>query len=131
MQQASRIAIIGFLALVQLFAPLVHAHAGGGQASGRLHIPGLEFLGRLVGHFIEHTEDGGDSLDVIVVPSLGLKNPGGHALASPDTSANFAAPATPAIHRPAGRDFVPLGQSPPVLLAWLQPSTRAPPRLFE
>ncbi|QJD30984.1 hypothetical protein GNH96_14170 [Methylococcus geothermalis] len=35
--------------LIQLWAPLVHAHTANGEAGGQLHLPGLEFLERLPG----------------------------------------------------------------------------------
>lgn len=41
--QFQRLLIIVFLALVQLFAPLVHAHTGDSRQSGvHLHIPGAD-----------------------------------------------------------------------------------------
>ena len=53
MQQASRTAILAILTLLQLFAPLVHAHAGGGQFSGAIHVPGLEFLSKANGNSVQ------------------------------------------------------------------------------
>ncbi len=53
MQQASRIAILAFLTLLQFFAPLVHAHAGGRQFSGAIHVPGLEFLSKANGNSVQ------------------------------------------------------------------------------
>jgi hypothetical protein len=46
----ARTALVIFLALLQLIAPLVHAHVSGasyavGQNPGKLHVPGLEDFG--------------------------------------------------------------------------------------
>ncbi|MGR9086734.1 MAG: hypothetical protein ACU841_06640 [Gammaproteobacteria bacterium] len=58
-----------FLAMLQLFAPLLHAHAGQSRHFG-FHIPGLEFyFGHQVGHSAiqpEHTLSNADDLIVAV-----------------------------------------------------------------
>lgn len=130
MQQTSRIAIIGLLALMQLFAPLVHAHAGGGQFAGALHIPGLEFLAKSNGHSALAPAGQGECLDVIVVPAPGLKNPGDHGIPTPDPE-----PLLPVLFnlmlglRGGTPVFSTPPRFPPLKEAWRQPSPRAPPRL--
>ncbi|MBS1211768.1 MAG: hypothetical protein H6R26_384 [Proteobacteria bacterium] len=72
MIQSYRILIIGILVLTQLFAPLVHAHAGGARTSGVMHVPGLEYLSTRDGAY---AQDRGERLspEVIVALSPGLK----------------------------------------------------------
>jgi len=128
MQQASRIAIIGLLALMQLFAPLVHAHLGGESVLGAVHVPGLEFLGHAKDHSAQASHGCGEYSDVIVVLAPCHKSEQAIATPSPDAAllAAFIFAATP----PSGPPAFP----PPRLLAipqapWLKPSPRAPPSL--
>jgi hypothetical protein len=44
MLRAFRLNVVCLLTLLQLLAPLLHAHGGGNPAGDRLHLPGLEFL---------------------------------------------------------------------------------------
>ncbi|MDD5037611.1 MAG: hypothetical protein PHE55_23020 [Methylococcaceae bacterium] len=124
---ASRIAILGLLALMQLFAPLVHAHAGGGPASVTIHVPGLEFLAQQEGGYVQAFNHPA-GFDVIIGLAPGLKHQGDSALPAPDTGsalpACFARLTNPALDRDSFCFFpsVPLlGQS------WLTPAPRAPP----
>jgi len=129
MRQASRIAIIGLLALMQLFAPLVHAHTGGGQLAGTVHVPGLEFLAKSNGHSALAPASQGECLDVIVVPAPGLKNPGDHAIPTPDPELLLAVLSSLVAGSPAGHPSVSLPRSFLLLdAAKLKPSPRAPPR---
>ena len=85
MQQASRIAILAFLTLLQLFAPLVHAHAGGGQFSGAIHVPGLEFLSKAHGNsFQGYLHEAG--ADFIVGLADGFRDQKLAAQASPESN---------------------------------------------
>ena len=72
-QQAFRITLLVLLALMQLFAPLVHAHVGSAEVYGKIHVPGLEFLGRVQQHSAQSFEQKG-ALDVIVGLAKGLRN---------------------------------------------------------
>jgi len=102
MIQASRIVIIGLLALMQLIAPLVHAHTGGGQSTGFIHVPGLEFLANTGGDLAQPLDEPG-SYDLIVGLTPGLK----------DNSENVAPAADP---EPVLPVFWPLAlPSPPAL----------------
>ena len=130
MQQASRIAIIGLLALMQLFAPLVHAHTGGGRFSGAIHVPGLEFLGLSNGASAQSPAGQEEPPGVIVVLAPGLKNQGGHAIPAanpvPTLPAVFTTVTGPLAGRPT---FPPPRDVSPPQACWLKPSPRAPPRL--
>jgi len=128
MQQASRIAILGLLALMQLFAPLVHAHAGGGQFPGMIHLPGLEFLSKPNGTAAQPPASPAESRDVIVGLAPGLKNQGNHTIPAPDPKCLRPVPFSPAAIPPQRLEgFIP---SPPCFLPptlWLAPAPRAPP----
>jgi hypothetical protein len=88
MQHASRIAIVGLLTLLQLFAPLVHAHVGGGQFSGVMHVPGLEFLARVHGKSAQAcTHTAGP--EVIVGWATGRGNRGDETNANLETGFNL------------------------------------------
>ncbi len=129
MPQFSRIAIIGLLALMQLFAPLVHAHAGGGQFSGAIHLPGLEFLSQAeegsAQSFTHYT-----SHDVIVGLAQGVKDRSCHATPTPDHDGILLANewVAPAFTEPAGHlpSFLPSPPQP----NWLKTSPRAPPKII-
>lgn len=131
MLQASRSAIIGLLALMQLFAPLVHAHTGGGgQFAGAIHIPGLEFLAKTHGKSAQAPVGQGEGLDVVVVPASGLKNQGVHAIPASDVSSTLPTLSNLATGSPGRHPaFLALQNFPLSKAAWLQPSPRAPPRL--
>ena len=130
MQQASRIALIGLLALMQLFAPLVHAHTGGGRFSGAVHVPGLEYLGLPTGTFAQAPAGLEECQDVIVMLAPGLKNQGDHAIPSPDPEHFLSAVFSLVIGSQVARTaFPPPGDAPPLQAIWLKPSPRAPPRL--
>jgi hypothetical protein len=128
MHQASRIAILGLWALMQVFAPLVHAHAGGGPLPGMLHIPGLEFLAKPQQAAAQPSLEPGDPADFIVGPALGLKSVIGHLVPAPDPQVLL-----PLCHGPkAAAPGVPLdGLAPLAFLVfpacWLRPGCRAPP----
>lgn len=71
-----RVSLLAFLVLLQMLAPLVHAHAGQtmfGSASqvGRLHVPGLEAFSTLPDGLSATTPDG-YCQTVIAVPLEGL-----------------------------------------------------------
>jgi hypothetical protein len=128
MLQAFRIAILSLLALMQLFAPLVHAHAGGGPFSGMIHIPGLEFLSKQDGSAVQSLTCPGDADGLIVGLELGLKNQGDQAIPAPDLdsallvyfSLRALAPPSLPVHFPSSAVF-------PVHRGWLSPVPRAPP----
>lgn len=128
MLQASRLAIIGLWALMQLFAPLVHAHAGGGQWFGTVHVPGLEFLAKSDAACAQADTGGGGPVDVIVGPAPGMKLSDGFA--PPLADADFTVPPrfrwAAAAYR-ARKAPPPLPTASPPRQAWLKPSPRAPP----
>lgn len=124
MQQAYRLALIGLLALTQLFAPLVHAHAGGGDFPGIVHLPGLEFLAKADGGSAQSSTHKA-CLDVIVSVAPGLK-------AAPAPNPGLGLPPYfrlwPA--EPKRPPLIGLAAPPsPTAFLWLTPSPRAPPRL--
>ena len=128
MLQTFRLAVLSLLLLLQLFAPLVHAHAGGGPVSGMLHVPGLEFLGKPDGSAAEPAGGQPDTGQLIVGMAPGLKNPGACAL--PASASGFP-PATPAsapgFKPPTAASPLPPGPLAIARLCWLAPATRAPP----
>ena len=85
MQQASRIVAIILFPLMQFFAPLVHAHAGGGQFSGAIHVPGLEFLDVAIGTSAKAFNYEASS-GVIVGVATGLRIQGDEANSAPDAA---------------------------------------------
>ncbi len=89
MQQAYRIAMISLLALMQLFAPLVHAHAGAVQFSGTVHLPGLEFLAKQEGNVAQNFSQTG-GVDIIVGLAPGFEDR--HSLATPSTDLEWGLP---------------------------------------
>ncbi|MFM8333107.1 MAG: hypothetical protein ACKN9T_15590 [Candidatus Methylumidiphilus sp.] len=126
MLQASRIALLGLLALMQLIAPLVHAHTGGGQFSGAVHLPGLEFLAQPSG---QSATLGGDvGLDVIVSLAPGVKTPEDATPPPPDLALAVAA-VLGAANGPAASNphFPPPPDPAPKPGSWLKPAPRAPP----
>ena len=128
MQQASRtVAIILFL-LMQFFAPLVHAHAGGGQLSGSIHVPGLEFLEKASGtsaKAINHDTSSG----VIVGVATGLRIQGDESDSLQDVAFDF--PPSPlsdkAFPSVLGRPY-PILQVDLPRTFWLFSTPRAPPQ---
>jgi hypothetical protein len=130
MQQAYRIALIGLLALMQLFAPLVHAHTGGGQFSGAIHVPGLEFLSKPNGTFAQALVSPDECQDVIIGLAPGLKIPGNHVVPTPAPDIVLSVIFSFAAGLPAGLPAFPPPRDLSLLQAsWLKPSPRAPPRL--
>lgn len=125
MIQASRIVIIGLLALMQMIAPLVHAHAGGGQSPGIMHVPGLEFLAKSSGTSAQSSLDKA-SLDIIVSLAPGLKDKGD--LVAPDLEYVLPVHAGIAPILPAFRAGPSPNPTPPLLQqVFSLASPRAPP----
>jgi len=127
MKQTSRIAVSCLWVLMQFFAPLVHAHEGGGHFSGTLHVPGLEFLVKANGKSAQAFNYKGCN-DVIVSLASGLKSRGDKTTAAPDT--DFEVPAklsfTPGLpSKPGMRSPTSHVASP--LLFWPTSAPRAPP----
>ncbi len=128
-QQASRIATIILFALMQFFAPLVHAHAGGGQFSGAIHVPGLEFLdvanGKSAQAFAYKASTG-----TLVGVATGLRNQGDDTNATPD--ADFDLPPKFLFELGLPSDSAsrfPILLVTPPRLFWLASAPRAPPSL--
>ena len=92
MQQAPRIAILALLALMQLFAPLVHAHVGGTNFNGTIHVPGLEFLVKARTHSAQAFSEKG-CFDFIIGLANGFRDLRDGTKNLPDTDFN-----SPAIH---------------------------------
>ena len=128
MQQASRIATIILYALMQFIAPLVHAHAGGGQLSGAIHVPGLEFLGKADGKsaqaFTHQASQG-----VIVGVATGLRIQGDESNIFQDVAFDFPPFPLSDANFPSGS----CGRSPIFQVDlprtfWLVSTPRAPPQ---
>lgn len=83
MLSTSRIVLIGLLALMQLIAPLVHAHASGGGVTGFPHLPELEVLAHQPTNGIEASA-GEDREDLIVSVAPGLKSHADRLTPGPD-----------------------------------------------
>ena len=92
MQKAPRIAILALLALMQLFAPLVHAHVGGTDFNGTIHVPGLEFLVKARTHSAQAFSEKG-CFDFIIGLANGFRDLRDGTKNLPDTDFN-----SPAIH---------------------------------
>lgn len=71
---ALRIVWVIFLAMLQLIAPLAHAHAGdNAKASGGLHIPGLEMYSPNQMQGLSVTADDRFSGDMLVMVDSGIR----------------------------------------------------------
>ncbi len=68
--------LIFLLAMLQLFAPLVHAHSGEKIFNQGLHIPGLEaFYSGNDTSVIEHVNLGSDTEGLLIMVDAGINNP--------------------------------------------------------
>jgi hypothetical protein len=76
MMPVIRISLILVLAMLQLFAPLVHGHTGNSSFNDGLHIPGLESY-RLNedAPVIQNVNVDWDAEGLLVMVDLGIKNP--------------------------------------------------------
>ncbi len=64
------------LAMLQLFAPLVHAHTGNNNFNQGLHVPGLEFYRANQDASVgQNVNADWDSEGLLVVVDAGIKNP--------------------------------------------------------
>jgi hypothetical protein len=125
MPQASRLLVIGFLALVQTFAPLVHAHAGGAAPAGFAHVPGLEFLAGKAGVGVR-AQAAQEAFGLVVGLAPGLENRAARGAPVPDWGL-APAPALPIPSRaPAHSSFI-ASSRPRSRIVWLAASPRAPP----
>ena len=71
-----RNSLIVVLALLQLFAPLVHAHSGSNTFNKGLHLPGLEaFSTHYDAPVIQNVKLDNDNEGLLVVVDAGIKNP--------------------------------------------------------
>lgn len=128
MIRTSRLFIIGLLALMQMIAPLVHAHAGGGQSLGFVHVPGLEFLAEQSRDSVQCASQEAVQ-DVIVDLAQGLKLKSD--LVAPASKLEYALPASAGL--PLTRRVIPSGyfsaDFPPTLIqqTFTSASPRAPP----
>lgn len=130
MLQAHRIAIIILLTMMQSFSPLVHAHLGGLQSAGAIHLPGLEFLSGAQENQAQSSDGQGHMEEVIVVPATGHRDKAMLAAASPDPVFDLPNNPVPAALPPSFR--IAAGRGPDIVQnrpLWLKPSPRAPPFL--
>lgn len=72
--------LIAFLAMLQLFAPLVHAHTGSHKSSQGFHIPGLESYltdnqHASVSQNVNMNPADWDAEGMLIVVDAGIKNP--------------------------------------------------------
>ncbi|WP_051384080.1 hypothetical protein, partial [Methyloglobulus morosus] len=75
------------LALLQLFAPLVHAHTGSNSFNHGLHIPGLEsYRAAQNTPVIQSVDVDWDSDGLLIVVDAGIKNPQDIFIESADPS---------------------------------------------
>jgi hypothetical protein len=75
------------LAMLQLFAPLVHAHTGSNNFNQGLHIPGLElYRANQDAPVSQNVNVDWDSEGLLVVVDAGIKNPQDMLVESPDHS---------------------------------------------
>jgi hypothetical protein len=76
--------LILVLAMLQFFAPLVHAHTGDKNFNQGLHIPGLEsYLASHDATVFQDVNIDWDSEGLLVVVGAGIKNPQGIFVESP------------------------------------------------
>ncbi|MGZ8151932.1 MAG: hypothetical protein ACXW0Q_03340 [Methylovulum sp.] len=82
-----RVVLVIFLAMLQLIAPLVHAHAHKKNSTLGLHIPGLESYGVDGNTFLSSTTNYYNSAgDVLVEVDSGIKENHGKSLVDLDNS---------------------------------------------
>lgn len=130
MIKTSRFILVGLLALIQMIAPLVHAHAGRGGTSGFLHLPGLEHLTRPLGAASQSLENQAAQHDLIVSLAPALKDRDDPISPSPDGDDAFGVPGVTEVHgtpSPARMAIDPEALSPLGNLRFWTPSPRAPP----
>lgn len=83
MFSALRVYLIFFLALLQLIAPLVHAHAGENLSNKGLHVPGLEMYTAGQHAFLSQPANHVSSSEALIIGvDAGIK----HTLAQSDTN---------------------------------------------
>ncbi len=70
----TRLLTLCVLVLIQVWAPLVHAHPADGEPWGKFHVPGLEFLERTPGEGW-HVPDAGAETSVVVAMQGGILEP--------------------------------------------------------
>jgi hypothetical protein len=79
--------IVFFLAILQLIAPLVHAHTGEKISSQGLHVPGLEMYGvEHAAHAIQASSYDLSSVGIIVGVDAGMKDKKLTAISDADNS---------------------------------------------
>ena len=90
MLSAFRKSLIIVLAMLQLFAPLLHAHTGINDfTQGGLHIPGLEsYPSNQDAPVFQSVNHDWDSEGLLVVVDAGIKNP--HDISVVSTGISFA-----------------------------------------
>lgn len=127
MSQTSRLLVIALLTLVQTFAPLVHAHTGGAESAGFLHVPGLERFERLAGspEICAKTRSAGDAADLIVGLAPALENCA--ARIAPPVWGPAPAPARPAESAAPRRFRAAAAYVPQVRAVRRAATPRAPP----
>lgn len=132
MIKTSRFILVGLLALIQMIAPLVHAHAGRGGTSGFLHLPGLEQLTRPPGTGSQALGSQAAQQELIVCLAPALKDRDGPISPSPNGDDAFGVPGVTEVHgtpSPARMYIAPEVLSPLGNLHFWTPSPRAPPSL--
>lgn len=119
-----------FLAILQLIAPLVHAHAGAKTPDLGLHVPGLEIYGAYHESPVSQAVSDDFSLDGIIVSiDAGMKHKQANADADPDDShyLHQQAPVFNAAISPFDINFSPQSQQFVCRLSIPSLSPRAPP----
>ena len=121
----NKFAVLLLLALLQCFAPLLHAHVHGLAAAGRVHIDGVDELIAVNsgGPAFEAAQDDAAAIampaelrhrSTIVLPEIGQAILAAAALPHP----------APALQPPAGAGVCAFCAAPPI---YSQPFSRAPP----
>lgn len=133
MTRYAQIFLLCLTALIQLGAPLVHAHAPGGDDGSRLHMPGLEFLVRLGQEELRAPDAAPEPALVVDMQSGVLES---LRSAQPSQPCKLYLDAVPCLIEPAAHQFhfamagapslfaPPASLSPPIRLS----QARAPPR---
>lgn len=120
------------LVLIQVWAPLVHAHPANSEPWGKFHLPGLEFLERPQGKGW-HAPDAGAETSLVVAMQSGILEPS--CVSCPrrmDEQTPDHPPGPPDARLPTPEPLADLPRSPFILLPYgfqavKPPSARAPP----
>jgi hypothetical protein len=133
MFSSPRLILVLFLAMLQLVAPLAHAHARVNLATSGLHIPGLEIYSADENPSLSAMTHTGDHFaDILVVVDTGIKsNQTAAHSGDPDSDTSYYLPTSAVLFKPLV--FVSYHQLPPRTLPFFQRQlayihgSRAPP----